>query len=235
MFGLHKFPVRINRDGLSITLEKLDQHCLYRRESSDGVVEKILLEAPKEIVLQPVEPLNQPSRITPYLLIEFATTVIVPPRGEQFVFLRFPVEIGVFLPRKEQFDLLETISLSRKKFSLYGTPREGHVTRYWNTPVATAAPKTDPLYEGVLKLEIHNDAGEWLPVKRAVFDANGMRIFYKKNLVAAQARMTIVSDRKAETEFINAPLEKGMESSIELFKPGKLVVTTARYYMGEGI
>jgi hypothetical protein len=235
MFGSHKVPVNIRKAGLAITVDEVDQYSFYRRESSDTIVEKILLESPKAIMLVPVEPLTLPSRITPYLLLEFAKTVMLPPRAANSIFLKFPVEVGVFLPTGDRFDLLETVSLSPSKFTLYGTPRGGHVARIWKSEVYTSVPETDPLYEGVLKLEIRNATGDWLPTKRSVFDVHGMKLSYKENLVAAQAQMTVLSDKKAETEFLDSPLENGMKSSIELFRPGMLAVTSARYYMGEGL
>jgi hypothetical protein len=235
MFGEHRIPLTISVGDLSLNLIKYYEFYRYRRESSDSHVEKILLQEPERIILSPVEPLNLLHRITPYLQIEFLTTVVASPGETQSVFLSFPIEIGVFFPVRNAFDLLDTISLSRKKLTLYGSPRGGHITRYWQSSVHHSAPKTNSLYEGVLKLEIVNEADGWIPVKKIVLDAHGMKIHYKKDMVTAQARMEVTSENKAETEFIESPIEQGMKSSIELFKLGRLAVSSTRYYMGEGI
>jgi hypothetical protein len=198
-------------------------------------VKKVLLGPAENLVLTPVEPLNSPKPISPYLLIEFAADVVVAPSSRKTIYLNFPVEIGVFLPRGERHDLIDIVSLSRKKLTLYGTPRGGHVAKYWHSEVFSVAPQVDPLREGVMRLEIKNEADEWVPLKKSVFDAYGMKIFYTDRLVSAQARMTVLSENKAETEFVKSPLEKGMERSIELFRSGKLAVSASRYYMGEGL
>jgi hypothetical protein len=235
MFGEHRIPLTISVGDLSLNLTKHDGFYRYRRESSDSHVEKILLQEPERIILSPVEPLNLPHRITPYLQIELLNTMVVSPRETQSVFLSFPVEMGVFLPARNEPALLDTISLNTKKFTLYGSPRGGHITRYWQSSVRHSAPKTNSLYEGILKLEIVNEADGWIPVKKIVLDAHGMKIHYKKDRVTAQARMEVTSETKAETEFIGSPIERGMKSSIELFKLGRLAVSSTRYYMVEGI
>ncbi|HUV14248.1 MAG TPA: DUF432 domain-containing protein [Acidobacteriota bacterium] len=235
MFGSHRTPVSISKDGLSITLKRVDEFFFYRRESSDGIVEKVLLEAPEEIILDPVEPLNTPSRITPHLLIGFSKAVVARPHSTRTIFLKFPVEIGVILSGGDKDDVLDVISLPHKKFTLYGTPRGGHVCRFWQSDVFAAAPETDPLYEGVLGLDIRNESDEWVTVNRVVFDVHGMKIYYKKNLVSARGKMTVISERTAETEFIDSPLAKGMKRAIELFKEGRLAVSSSRFHMGEGL
>lgn len=235
MFGLYKTPVSITREGLSITLNEGNEYSLYRRASSDGIAEKILMEVPEGIILNPVEPVNIPKKISPYLAIGFSTTVVVRPHSTKAIFLKFPVEVGVFLPREDEHDLLDIISLSRKKYTLYGTPRGGHVCRFWQSDVFASVPEIDLLYEGVLKLEIRNEADEWVPVKKAVFDVHGMKIYYDESVVSARAKMTVTSGNKAESEFIDAPLEVGMQNSIELIQLGKISVASSRYYMGEGL
>jgi hypothetical protein len=235
MFGLHRTPVSISRDGLSITLKRVDEFFFYKRESSDGIVEKVLLEAPEEIILDPVEPLNTPSRITPHLLIGFSKTVITGPHSTRTIFLKFPVEIGVILSRGDKDEVLDVISLPDKKFTLYGTPRGGDVCRFWQSDVFAAAPPADVLYEGVLGLDISNETDEWVSVNRAVFNVHGMKIFYRKNLVSVRGKMTVTSEKKAETEFIDSPLAKGMKRAIELFKEGKFAMGSSRYYMGAGL
>ena len=53
-----------------------------------------------------------------------------------------------------------------------------------------------------MRLEISNEADEWVTVTRSVLDVHGMKIYYNEEMVAAQAKMNIISETKAETEFI---------------------------------
>ena len=118
IFGLYKTPVNITGEGWSTAVNEEDEYSRYRRESSDRIIEKVLLNVPKEIILNPVEPLNTLKRISSYLAIDFSTTVMVHSRSSKAIFLEFPVEVGVFLPRGDEHDLLDIISLSLKKYTL---------------------------------------------------------------------------------------------------------------------
>ncbi|MGW8177953.1 MAG: hypothetical protein ACWGQW_04050 [bacterium] len=62
-----------------------------------------------------------------------------------------------------------------------------------------------------------------------------MKIYRSESVVSAQAKMIVVSEKKAEIEFIDTPLEVGMKKSIELLRLGKISVTSSRYYMSEGL
>jgi hypothetical protein len=235
IFGLHRFPVSISGKGWSIVLNEAEKLLSYRRESPVGVSERGILDVPEGIVMHPVEPLNTPKRISPYLLIEFSKALVVGPHSTQSVFLKFPVETGVFLPRGNDHDLLDILSLNPTKYTLYGTPRGGLVCRFWRSDVFRTVPKTNTVYEGVLKLEITNSTDTWVPLRKSVLDVHGMKIYYKDAMVAAWARMTLLSETKAESEFVDSPLEEGMLSSIELFRLGKLAVASSRFYMSEGL
>ena len=235
IYGVNRTPVSIDQGDLTIHLSEQDGNLLYKRSCPDGSLERVLLGSSENIILNPVEPLNTPKQISQYLLIEFSTDVLVAPNSRKSIYIKFPVEIGVFLPRDDGHDLIDIISLSRKKLTLYGTPRKGHVARYWQSGIFATVPETDPLREGVLLLEIKNESDKWVPVRRSMYDAFGMKIYYNDSLVSAQARMTLLSEKKAETKFITAPLEKGMERSVELFRSRKLALSDSSYYMGTGL
>jgi hypothetical protein len=235
IYGVRRTPVNIDQSDLTIHLSEQVGNLLYKRSSPDGSLERVLLGSSESILLNPVEPINTPKQISHYLLIEFSKDVVVAPNSRKSIYVKFPVEIGVFLPRDDGHDLIDIISLSRKKLTLYGTPRKGHVARYWQTEIFATVPEADPLREGVLLLEIKNESDNWVPVKRAVFEAYGMKIYYKDGLVSAQARMTVLSEKKAETRFITSPLEKGMQRSVELFRSRKLTIADSSYYMDKGL
>ena len=235
MYGHYSTPLKIARDNLSITFENVGGTFIYRRFGGGGEVEKTVLEGPEKIIISPVEPLNLPKRITPYLLIEFSRPIVIVPSGDETVFLKFPAEIGVFLSKKRDTSLLDTISLNRQKFTLYGSPRGGSICRFWESEVFSAKPAADPLLEGVLALRITSQADAWVTAKRVVLDAHGMKLRYTDNLIATKGEMKILSDEKAETGFVDTPFQQGMQKTVELFRLGKLAVTSARYTMSEGL
>ena len=204
---------------------------LYKRELLGEKVEKVLLAYNGSILLNPVEPLNMPREITSYLLLEFGKVLMVEPLAKKKVFIKFPIEIGVFVTGKEIFDVLDVFSVVKSKFSLYGNPSSGVVCKYHKSEVYPLLPSVDTLREGVMELTITNTTNKWVEVTKAVFNAYGMKIYYNDRLVSMKSNMKVLSTKVAETDFVDSPLEKGMIKSLELYTARKLSITTPKFIM----
>ncbi|MBN1948897.1 MAG: DUF432 domain-containing protein [Candidatus Cloacimonetes bacterium] len=235
MYGSYKIPFIIEKPDLSISLQKEKKGLTYRRDCMGETEEKVILSSGSEILIQPVEPLNLPRQISTYLLLEFATTLIVEPQSNSYVFITFPVEIGVLIGKKQKPDLLDIFSLNDHKYTLYGDPDKGIICKYWRTEIYREIPGTDPLEQGVMKLHLNNQSDSWIKVNKAVFKATGMKIYYNTEMVSLKANMKIHDEEVAETEFINSGLAKGMKKSNELFTLRKLSVHSSKSVMLEGI
>jgi hypothetical protein len=101
--------------------------------------------------------------------------------------------------------------------------------------VYSSIPSINPLYEGIIELSITNTTKEWITVTKAIFNAYGMKIYYRDDLVAMKASMKIIHGSIAETDFVDAPLEPGMNKSLELYTVKKLAVTTTKFIMEAGL
>ena len=75
----------------------------------------------------------------------------------------------------------------------------------------------------------------WVKLTKVIFNAYGMKIYYRDDLVAMRATMKIVHKHNAETDFINAPLEEGMTKAMELYTAKKLQITTTKFVMEVGL
>ncbi|MGE4494821.1 MAG: DUF432 domain-containing protein, partial [Methanosarcina sp.] len=119
-------------------------------------MEKLVLGDRKRIIINPVEPLNTPKEITPNLLIEFEKTVLLAGGEKRQIFLTFPVEIGVFISDigDKNPQLIDVLSLSRQKFTLYGEVSNGVVCKHWKSRLYSVSPDLNPLQEGVMELTL---------------------------------------------------------------------------------
>ena len=203
---------------IKIKIKKSAERVIYSRKIESDAVEKIL-DVPKggKFLIHPVEPVNVPKHITDFLEINFKKPVIVAPKGESIVFLKFPVEIGVFVTTRDKTDMIDVFALQKPKYTLYGTPKSGVVCRWYESDVYLELPKADPFEEGILKLKIKNNNDDWVEIKKAVFDSYPMRLFYNNKMVAMQAEMKIFSKYVAETSFINQPIISGLSQALELY------------------
>ncbi len=236
LYGIYDLDeLEISEKGVRITLERHPEHFVYTREFRGGVVERLIVSKRGKVVVNPVEPVNLPRQVCNHLEISFRKPVVVEPKYRETFFLKFPVEIGVFVTGKGDIELIDVFSFAKQKYTLYGDPRNGIICRYWESDPHLSIPEADPLEEGIMRLEIRNTENEWINVGRAVFNVYLMSIYYSDDLVFSNAEMEILSKRVAETRFILSPLRDGMRKSVEIFTPRKVPGLTKKFFMEWGL
>ena len=151
------------------------------------------------------------------------------------IFLKFPIEVGVYISEKGTHHLLDVFTLTNPKFTVYGDPSNGFLCKYWKSDFYNTMPLGDAIREGILELSISNTRTDWAEVTKAVFNAYGMKIYYSDSMVSMRAGMKIKGADIAETEFENSPLEAGMNDAIEIYTTRKLSVTSTKFAMEFGL
>lgn len=237
MYGQYDVPMRIEEDEISISVDLDKDNLIYNRSCADEGVEKIILLADNGILfINPIEPLNKPKELTPYLLIEFEKDVLIGPWARRKIYLKFPIEIGVFLSsNKKNHEILDVMTLSKKKYTLYGSITKGLICKYWKSDIYTSIPSTNPIYEGVLKLNIKNETADWINASKVVLNAYSMKIYYNNSMVSMKANMDIRNSNIAETSIIDSPIEKGMSKSIEHYTTRKIPAVITKFVMEAGL
>jgi hypothetical protein len=235
MFGTHAIPLSLKNEEFSLLIEKEGDLFIYKREAGKEKKEKIILSDKKRIIINPVEPLNQPKELSSYLDIEFERSLTIEPGSSRKIFLKFPLEIGIFLSGKNTFEVLDIFTLAKPKFTLYGDPHNGMICRYWKSDIFSLPPRLEYYHEGVMELILANTSEEWEDVSKAIFNAYGMKIYYNDKMVAMKAEMKVMSQSTAETSLFDSPLKKGMKKALELYVAKKIPITTTKFMMREGI
>ncbi len=227
--------MKIGIDEIEIELKKHESGFSYLRESKNKRVEKIISSDGGNLVVNPVEPVNLPSYITNFLLVNFKKNVVVAPGIERTVYIKFPVEIGVFVSGTGDIELIDVFSLAKQKYTLYGDPRYGVVCRLWESEVYDSTPKADILKEGVMELFLVNRFDEWVEVSKCVLNVYLMKIFYSDSMVYSKVKMEVNSKKTAETRFLMKPPYEDMKKAVEIFTPRKVQIAAKRYFMEWGI
>jgi len=235
MFGYHNIPLKIEKEGISIFVKKTGDNLSYKREYTGEKVEKILLTSSDKIQINPIEPLHKPKELTPYLLVEFEKAIVIEPKAKKKIFLKFPIEIGVFISGQGDFKILDIITLMKQKLSLYGEVRGGIICKYWFSEVFSSVPSVNPIKEGVIELTITNTNPRWHEVSKAVFNAYGMKIYYNENTVSMKSHMKIMSGGIAEIDFYDSPIYKGMNKALELYTARKIRIAATKFVMEWGL
>jgi len=165
--------------------------------------------------------------------VEF-TPMVIEPGAARTVYLKFPVEIGVFLESEKGIEVLDVFGTGTQKYTLYGPPTSGVIARWYRSAVYPEIPPVERFSEGIMEFSIQNASHEWAEVSSVVFDSVDMKIYYN-DIVTTTATMRILSPAMAETDFIDAPLIPGMTRSIELYKARKIPVLDRGYLMEWGL
>lgn len=235
IFGEKNIPCDLKQPDLQITVSEEQNSFSYVRNCKEEIVEKLILMNQADILIAPVEPLNLPSSVAAYLMIEFGREIMLEPEAKQTIFLTFPIEIGVFVGKKGKYELLDVFTLTKTRYTLYGEPRNGFLCKYWKSKIYLEEPALDPMFEGVIKLIIDNVSHEWVTVNKALFNGVGMKIYYNQKCVSMKAQMKVLEEEVAEIQFQTSPLHKEMKKSIELYTLRRLSVVSKKAVMLEGI
>ncbi|MHC1626613.1 MAG: DUF432 domain-containing protein [Methanoculleaceae archaeon] len=233
-FGDYGLVVHLAEGDLSLSISEEDGQLWYHRNLRGDRYDTIIAASGGSVTINPVEPLNLPSRITGFLEIQFDPLIIEPEKKET-IYLTFPLEIGVFIYSRRDLEVLDIFSLNRPKYSLYGSPKDGVITRIHTCHVSASPPVIDPWREGVLDLTIRNTTDEWVRVSRAVFDGYGMKIYYDDKGATMLATMKILDRMSAETSFYDMPLRDGMKRSIEIYHTRHIPVMKRVFTMEQGL
>jgi len=235
MYQKYNVPFNVEHEGILLSVEKEGDHFIYKRQTLEEGDAKILTMGEGIIIVNPVEPLTRPKELTPHFLVAFRRKVMIEPRATKSLYLKFPIEIGAYNSSHGEFKLLDSFSLVKPKFTLYGTPRQGFICKYYKSELYPSKPDASPYQESVMELTLTNDTANWIEVAQAVFNAYGMKIYFNDSLVSMKATMKIGGGNTAETEFIDAPLETDMNKSLEVYKVRKLSLAITKFVMELGI
>lgn len=234
ILGSHPIPFKLSYGDLTFSLVKQKKCHLYQRSSSAGSEEKLVALDSPHVLVQPVEPVNLPSPISYFLLIDFTRAITLAPGASCRVYPTFPIEVAVLVTERRIPAPIDVFSIARPRFSLYGEPRTGFLCRYWQSAADPVMPSPDPLVSGVLELTISNSCSGFVEVNKAVFSAYGMKLSYSERMVSMRAEMEIISATSAETRFKETPLSKGMTKCVELYPGKKVPLFPSKFEMREG-
>ena len=234
MYGTYKDQFTYESPDLSVSIGGPAGNRRYTRECKGSRIEKNLASDVENIIINPVEPVNLPDGLTRHLEIVF-NPVVVRPGDQQVVYLTFPIETGVFLESGGNYDVLDIFTLVPTKYSLYGLPESGCITKWYQSGVHLEIPETNPLMEGVMELTVRNSGTAWVEVSRAVFQDTSMHLYYG-DIVSMTAVMEIWNPKLAETSVLRRPVKEDLVAGIELYTAKKIpIVQRSGYLMEQGV
>ena len=216
MFGTYGLSTTLKGDGIEIIVEGEGKKKRYFRRAGKDEIEKVIFADGGNLVVCPVEPVNLPQDgVAEHLLIELNKPLIIEPGVKNTIFVKFPIEIGVFLVDKRDVELIDIFTRIKPKYTLYGPPESGIICKWWKSDIFDDKPSVKKLYEGILKVDISNKYYEWVELTKMVFDAYSMKVFYNHSAYI-HAHLIIVNKTIGETTFITRR-PKDMQGSLDIY------------------
>lgn len=233
MFGTYDLTTRLEEKDIELSVKGRGRRKHYYRRVADDETEKYIHADGGKLIVCPVEPVNAPDdSVSEHLLIELERPLIIEAGSTDTFFLKFPIEIGVFLIDPTDVERIDLFTLTQPKYTLYGPPESGIICKWWKSDVYGEAPAVDRLFEGVLKVEITNDYKEWMEIATVVFRAFDMKIFYNHHAYM-NACLTIEKHTIGETSF-NARKPKNMHKAVDIYQAKGLKKLEKKYVMEWG-
>ncbi|KAA0008279.1 MAG: DUF432 domain-containing protein [Thermoplasmata archaeon] len=234
MFGKYELNEEIREEDIEIKIGGRGKIKRYYRKAGNEEIEKIVSAESGNLYVVPVEPVNLPKLgVAEHLMIELEKPYIIEPYIEDTFYLKFPIEIGVFLVDKRDVERIDIFTMAKQKYILYGSPEQGIICRWWKSNIYNDKPEVNKTQEGIIRIDIKNSYREWVEVKKLVFRAFDMKIFYN-DYAYMHAHINLLKKTMAETAF-NSRKPKNMNASIDIYEAKGIKKFEKKFVMEWGL
>ncbi|QUC65218.1 DUF432 domain-containing protein [Nitrosopumilus sp. K4] len=188
-YGVYKIDdsLELSLPNIEIQIKKLSDNVFSytRKDAEDNVVEKMIPVKTSyfEIELCPIRPLNYPARRTNYVYLDFETPVFLSEGSAASIYVRCPIEIGIFLIHDGHKDSLDWFACDpvRCRFGLYGTPESGTLCKYYKSDIVESYDDSISFVNAVMQIRLRNELGEGHSISKVVFPISNNTIYYQKS------------------------------------------------------
>lgn len=209
-YGIYEINDSLNLafPNTEIKIKKIGQNVFSyaRKDSEDNLIEKLIPTKSKTLTIEiaPIRPLNFPANRTSYVYLEFETPVFLYEGSSATVFVRCPIEIGVFYHHDTKADSLDCFTCDpfNCRFCLYGTPESGTLCKHYKSEIVESYDDSIPYVNGVLQVYLNNELFKGLSVGRVVFPISENSIYYE-NSIAILDSIHAVLKKKLTIEILD--------------------------------
>lgn len=237
-YGLYDVDesLELHLPNTEIRIKKISKnvYSYSRHNSDDDLIEKIIpIKSSKfQIELCPIRPLNFPARRSSHMYLNIDTPIFLSENSSATVFLRCPIEIGVFFVHDEHKDSLDcfTCDSLNSRFCLYGPPESGTLCKYAETEIVESYTDSIPFINAVLKVNIQNELPKGLSIDKIVFPMSDTSLYYQDSKAIIDSLHAVLK-KKLTLELIDVDSEK-IQTDFTLSPTYEKIETVKRLDMG---
>lgn len=170
-----------------IKIERIGKNVFsyIKNDSKSNTVEKIIPIQSDDLTIEiaPIRPLNFPARRTSYIYLDFETPVFLSENSAATIFIRCPIEIGIFLVHDGHKDSLDCFTCDPKnsRFGLYGAPDSGTLCKYAKSEIVESHDDSIPFVNAVLELKMNNELDRGNSISKIIFSISDNSLYYKNS------------------------------------------------------
>ncbi len=151
----------------------------YRRKTRGKLEVSRLLYHATRLELLPMYPVLIPRKITTYVLVKLNNPLAVPPRREIDIYVKIPIDTAVYAYGSlHRFLVVDTFTIHRVKYYLYGPPDRGVVARYAESGVYMEKPQLS-FGEAAAYIHVRNRHDSWVEIGLILLDAQTLKLYYE--------------------------------------------------------
>lgn len=251
ILGCHSFSattisrtdsLSINDHTISVTTEgkndKTGGHIFrYKRLlGKETVTEKLLTSDTDAITLciLPVPPLHALRNISNHLCLRFKSPIVVDQNQKLGFYTKMPIEIGIFKQsHKKGILLIDSISMCKQQYTLYGTPERGLICRYKEAEIYATEVETSKFEEASLSVRILNETNKIIEVSKLIIPLSTIVVDYSNDNSYLSSTVEIKVGASLGKVIVNVQMvsEKIWDSESMTIQPKEYTLT---FLMDEG-
>ncbi|AJM92394.1 MULTISPECIES: DUF432 domain-containing protein [Nitrosopumilus] len=222
--------------GTEIKIRKVGNNVFSyaRNDSEDNFVEKLIPTKSEKLKIEitPIRPLNFPARRTNYVYLELETPIFLHEGSSAAVFVRCPIEIGVYYIHETHENSLDcfTCDSFNARFCLYGSPESGTLCKYYKSEIVESYEDSVPYVNGVLQISLNNHLQKGVSIGKIVFPISDNSIYYKGSRAIIDS-ITAELKKKLTIEIIDIQ-PKSIETNWKKSPTYEKIETAKRMDMG---
>lgn len=152
----------------------------YRRFDATGqLVSEFMVASDESSLLVGVFPTPAPltaGRITHNLYLKFKSPIVVDQKSAAVFYVTMPIDIAVYRQSKDEEILLDSFSLQKQQYALYGSPESGVLCRYKEVEVHTSSDDVKPVKfeETLVRIAIRNEIDNIVKINKVIIPVDNV-------------------------------------------------------------
>lgn len=158
---------------------------LYKRVFDGEFIEKtILSKTDFKLGVYPISPVSLRLNLSNHTYLKLKQPLIISSNTERTLFLKAPVNIGIYYEKEEGGQhistLIDTFSVLREKYALYGMIENGYICRYFESELYDEEPQTN-FGEAIVKLVVTNLGKNTVEISKVIIPVTNVYFYYGNN------------------------------------------------------